>query len=379
MRLVSSSLLSAVAIAAAVLLAVVPVVSAVDVVDTTTDGTRTWRTYESEDSPKYLHNISTFSPAYSYRSTTGRGMYGYNFIWRGNAYNAHRPLMIVLGSSISRCDDISDVSCVINKGLGGSFGGKIQKFGGWSKAILSEAGFGVLNIVSPTCYNTTRLTPVQATCSTTNAMHDLRHYRPDLMTDILDTVSEQFGFDTDKVVGVGVSMGARGIMRLGLSYKLRAITITGGSLEDTSAPSMQSQERVEGNYGEDCWSVLAPNFGLTSAVCTEPVETTMDQADKLFRTPVAIYASSNDALANLTTLVRPTCDGINAASSDADLGNMCTLRIQRSPYGSTSRNAAPPNHNQLCNYNMDPVDLNHGIKGYNGKNVTVSTKGNVTA
>ncbi|KAL9941095.1 hypothetical protein V8E36_000583 [Tilletia maclaganii] len=281
----------------------------------------------------YLFNISTFAPAKSYKSSTGKGMYGWNFIWRGKAYSAYRPLMIVLGSSVSRCDDISDVSCVINKALGGGLPGRILGYGGYSQAMLTDAGFGVLTIISPTCYNTSRLTPIGVSCSNLNAMHALRHYRPELITDILSTVSGRFG----------------------------------------AVPHAW----IEGNYGETCWSLNVPNFNST-VNCTQPVETTMEQASKLATTPVAIYASSNDVLANLSTLVRPSCDGINAASSAAGKGNMCTLRVQTSPYGSTSRVSGAPNHNQLCDYNMDPADINYVIKGYGGKSVTVSKSGNIT-
>ncbi|KAL9941096.1 hypothetical protein V8E36_000584 [Tilletia maclaganii] len=205
--------------------------------------------------------------------------------------------------------------------------------------MLTDAGFGVLTIISPTCYNTSRLTPIGVSCSNLNAMHALRHYRPELITDILSTVS--------------------------------------GRLEDLSAASFKPHAWIEGNYGETCWSLNVPNFNST-VNCTQPVETTMEQASKLATTPVAIYASSNDVLANLTTLVRPTCDGINAASSAAGKGNMCTIRVQSGPYGSTSRVSAPPNHNQLCEYNKDAVDVNYVIKGYGGKSVTVSKNGNIT-
>ncbi|KAE8232793.1 hypothetical protein CF326_g2169 [Tilletia indica] len=341
-------------------LAATPVVSsAASLPAAKTAGTISWRTFAASDSASVLFNVSTFTPKVGFTTKTGMGMYGWNFYWRGSTpVNTSRPLMIFLGSSNTRTSMVSDTTTVLNIGTSESFPQKLRTTGAYTKALLDDAGFGVLSIVSPRCYNTTSLKVAGVNCNSQINTHILRHYRPEIIQDILKQVQSKFGFDPNVVVGTGVSMGARGMLRFGTVYNMRAISVTAGGLEDRTMRSMVSGWN-NGDPSEGCYTLNIPT--VSNKTCLTPVPETMPLANKLSGYPVQIYASPGDKQANYTTQVRPTCDNINVA-----LGN-CQIRLQ-STVSSTSR--VMPSHNQICLWGSAPADLNFLIAGYGGAGVT---------
>ncbi|CAD6888776.1 unnamed protein product [Tilletia laevis] len=331
--------------------------NAADVQQPKTDGVRSWRTYASSDSSSQLWNISTVMPSKTMKTSTGLGMYAYNVIWRGEAWNPSRPLMVSFGSSISRCRDITDLACVLSKGVQDGWPWQIRTNGSYAKAILEDAGMAIVVIVSPVCYNTTRLTPIGASCGTSKNNHALRHYRPDVVIDVLSEVQKSFGFDTNSVVASGGSMGGRGALRLGTAYPLRAISVVGAMLEVSANTAMKSLPWNSGNAGEGCYSLNFANVGGTG--CKTKMPETMLMANKFVSTAVQFYASPGDSTANLTTMVQPTCNAINEA------GGNCKLNVISNLPG-TNR---APIHNELAKWSWAPEDFNFLVAGYGGKPV----------
>ncbi|KAK0519718.1 hypothetical protein OC842_007349 [Tilletia horrida] len=337
-----------------------------------TDGVATWRTFASNDTRTMLFNISTHAPPKGMSTVDGKGMYGWNFYFRGAAFNASRPLLIAFGSSVTRCGDISDVVCVLNLGASEAFAERIALQGGWAKAILdpTQAGMGVLTIVTPRNYNTTTKSPIGTVYGRQAGNHVLRHYRPELVLDILNEVQSSFGFDTNKVVGAGTSMGARGMLRFITSYpSMRAASIVAGGLEGSGSRTMQALPFNSGNTGEGCWNLTIPNS--QDAKCNLRTPATMPLAAQFATVKVQMYGSPGDAVANLSTVVKPTCNAINAAKTTGS----CVLRLITRVSAS---NPAAPNHNQLSAFGADPADLNFLIAGYGGRKITVTTKTNIT-
>ncbi|KAE8241846.1 hypothetical protein A4X03_0g8076 [Tilletia caries] len=333
--------------------------NAADIQKPQTDGVRTWRTYASSDSSSQLWNISTVLPSKSFKSSTGIGMFGYNIIWRGEARNTSRPLMVAFGSSATRCDDITDLACVLSKGLSLGWPWLIRSNGAFAKAILEDAGMAIVIPVSPTCYNTTRTTPVGANCGITNKNHILRHYRPDVVIDVLSRVQQTFGFDTNSVVASGISMGGRGALRLGTAYPLRAISVLGGGLEVNANKYMKSLPWNGGDCGEGCYSLNFVNVGGTS--CKTKVPETMLVANKFASIPVQIYGSPADTIANLTTMIRPACTAINNA------GGKCKLTVVSKVPGTNG----VPGHKELCSRSWTLADFNFLVAGDGGKPVVL--------
>ncbi|KAK0523983.1 hypothetical protein OC834_005702 [Tilletia horrida] len=341
-----------------------------------TDGRISWRTYSVDDTPSLLYNVSTVAAPRNYKNTTGMGMYGYNFFWRGPAYNPSRPLLIHFGSSNTRCSNISDLACVINKGTQEGFIWRLRTQGNYSRAMLNtnQAGMGVLSIVTPLCFNTTLSTPIGAVCTRTTGNHILRHYRPEIVIDLLKQIQALYGFDPNKVVGVGTSMGGRGMLRLGTQFPLRAMSITAGNLEISSSWSMKSSPWNGGNCGEMCWNMSLPS--VTNVTCKQKSALTLPLANKLANTNVQIYGSPGDTTSNLTASIIPSCDAINRAAVAAGRSNTsCTVNVI-SAISDTNR--AAPSHNDVCAWGYDPEDLNWIIAGYGGKPVNVADNGNVT-
>ncbi|KAE8218607.1 hypothetical protein CF319_g7548 [Tilletia indica] len=246
-------------------LAATPVVSsAASLPAAKTAGSISWRTFAASDSPSVLFNVSTSTPKVGFTTKTGIGMYGWN--------------------STSM---VSDTTTVLNIGTSESFPQKLRTTGAYTKALLDDAGFGVLSIVSPRCYNTTSLKVAGVNCNSQINTHILRHYRPEIIQDILKQVQSKFGFDPNVVVGTGVSMGARGMLRFGTVYNMRAISVTAGGLEDRTMRSMVSGWN-NGDPSEGCYTLNIPT--VSNKTCLTPVPETMPLANKLSGYPVQIYA-----------------------------------------------------------------------------------------
>ncbi|CAD6916427.1 unnamed protein product [Tilletia laevis] len=78
-----------------------------------------YRTFQAGDTQGAEFNVSTYTmdTGLASRTRSPSGIYGCNFIWRGEAYDPSGPLMVWFGSSASRCNDVSDPTCVLSKGL----------------------------------------------------------------------------------------------------------------------------------------------------------------------------------------------------------------------------------------------------------------------
>ncbi|KAK0543035.1 hypothetical protein OC846_006548 [Tilletia horrida] len=333
------------------------------------DGTASYRQFRANDTTALPFNISTYVTSKNFTTTDGVGMYGWNLLFTGNAYNPSRPLLVVMGSSVSRSHDVSDPVDVMNYGLGETWSYRIRTRSPYVQAILSDAGIGVLNIVSPWCYNTTTKSPLRNACLDSKSRHWFRHYRPDNVIEILNQVQSTFGFDPEKLVGSGTSMGARGILRTGTAYPhFKAISIVGGNLE--TAPTI----------GEVCFDLNTLTSNPKQA-CKNPVGNDLDLAYRLASTKVQIYASYGDNVANVTTRVVPTCNAINNATAappptsaptttQPTSNATCQIRMEYTP---RAKGQLGPVHELLCGYSFDPVDLNWLISGYGGEPVRFAT------
>ncbi|KAK0552599.1 hypothetical protein OC845_001624 [Tilletia horrida] len=341
-----------------------------------------YRTFSSSDAQAAQFNVSTSTMA-----NGGNGVYGWNFVWRGEAYDPSRPLLLWFGSSSSRCNDVSDTGCILNQGLLEGWPKRIAHHSAYANALLDDANFGVLNIVSPLCYNTTLGTPLDNNCGTSRDFHALKHFRPDLVLGIIRQVQQNFGFDSSKIVGSGASMGGRGIFRVGTALPLRAVSVTGAHLETYTSKYMQALPYVPWDSGEGCWTLGVPN--VNASQCTNRVPETMSAASKFASTPVQIYSSYGDEIANLTQIVKPTCDAINQAAGRqsalkrgkskssrgldaqspvaprAAAAAGCTVKVQTTP----ANTPLGPSHNALMGWGYSAADLNFLISGYGGKPV----------
>ncbi|CAD6884117.1 unnamed protein product [Tilletia laevis] len=320
-----------------------------------------YRTLRTNDAKALPFNLSTST----IKGGSPAGIYGWNFIWRGDAYDRSRPLMLSIGSSETRCNDVSNPACVKENGLDHGWPERIANHSSYARTILDHANFGVLSIVSPLCYNTSRLSPLRNECGTAKDMHALKHIRPDLVLGIMKLVQQQFGFDEGKVVGSGGSMGGRGIFRLGTVRTLRAISVTGAHLETDKDAYMNSLPYVPWDSGEGCWTLSNPNVGGTK--CTDKVPETMPLANKFANTPVQIYSSYGDDIANLNTQVRPTCDAINKFKTPT---SGCTIHVVRS----NSPLSRGPTHAQLMDSGFEEEDLNFLVRGYGGTPVSFAKR-----
>ncbi|CAD6968066.1 unnamed protein product [Tilletia controversa] len=294
-----------------------------------TQGSIKYRTFASNDSEAVPYNVSTFPASRGWNVTTGLGMYGWNFIWRGQARNTARPLIVFFGSSASRCDDVTDPLCILNQGVYEGWPWALRQSSNFSRGVLTDGNFAVLSIVTPYCFNKTSNSVRRNLCSQSYNTHTLKHYRPNIVIDILRQAKVTFGFDESIVVGAGQSMGARGMLRLGTSYPLKAVSVTGGNLE------------------------------------------TMYLANSYANSFVNIYASPGDSVANLTTNVQPSCDAINNAATasgrDSALPPACQLSIQYKP---KPVDLPGPTHLLLMRYGYQLQDINFLTKAIGGKEVT---------
>ncbi|CAD6915016.1 unnamed protein product [Tilletia laevis] len=301
-----------------------------------TQGSIKYRTFASNDSEAVPYNVSTFPASRGWNVTTGLGMYGWNFIWRGQARNTARPLIVFFGSSASRCDDVTDPLCILNQGVYEGWPWALRQSSNFSRGVLTDGNFAVLSIVTPYCFNKTSNSVRRNLCSQSYNTHTLKHYRPNIVIDILRQAKVTFGFDESIVVGAGQSMGARGMLRLGTSYPLKAVSVTGGNLEVKSDFFMRSLP----------WQNYANSF-------------------------VNIYASPGDSVANLTTNVQPSCDAINNAATasgrDSALPPACQLSIQYKP---KPVDLPGPTHLLLMRYGYQLQDINFLTKAIGGKEVT---------
>ncbi|KAK0527470.1 hypothetical protein OC834_004415 [Tilletia horrida] len=333
-----------------------------------TDGAVKYRTFASNDSVATQYNVSSFPGVSNFSISSGIGMYGWNFIWRGQAVDSQRPLVVFFGSSASRCGDVTDPLCVLNQGVYEGWPWAVRQSSNFSQGLLSDAGFAVLSVISPWCINTTTRSVRNLDCSNPAGSHPLKHYRPNIVIDILNKAQAMFGFNTALVMSAGQSQGARGALRLGTAYPLRAVSITGGNLEKSSDFFMQSLPWQNGECGEGCLTLTNPNVNGTS--CTWKTPQTLPLAKAFASSYVNIYASPGDSVANLTTMVEPTCKAINKAALAAGRPSTdpaCVIQVQRTPKAASFDG---PSHLGLMRYGYGLQDVNFLVRAMGGVPVT---------
>ncbi|KAL9937853.1 hypothetical protein V8E36_003398, partial [Tilletia maclaganii] len=285
------------------------------------------------------------------------------------------PLPVLHSSTASRSRETRDHSCYRRKCCcPAASPADCEPCDGYAKALLQDAGLAIVSIVSPTCYNTVKGTSYGASCYNPKNIHMLRHYRPEIAIDILDKVQADFGFDTNKVVTSGASMGGRGAVRFATAYPVRAVSCMGCHLEKASDRIYQSQPWNKGNCGEGCWNLNVANINSTKK-CTQRTPETTKLASKLASTQVQFYASLGDKIANYTTAVKPSCDLINAFARAGKTNGSCVIRLIEHM---SATNKRPPSHQELGKWSTDPWDLNWIIAAYGGAPVKVLMGGNVT-
>ncbi|KAK0529119.1 hypothetical protein OC842_004338 [Tilletia horrida] len=385
------------------IIALSPVAAAPTISNNTVDlpavqhaGAVSFRTFQADDGQGVPFNVSTTTMGGAAPLSRISGIYAWNFVWRGDAYDSSRPLLLWLGSSASRCNDVSDPGCVLSKGMSEGWPKRIAAHSVYTRTLLDDGNLGVLSIVSPLCYNTTTATPLLNACGTAHDLHALKHYRPDLVQGILQQIQVLYGFDKNKVVGSGASMGGRGILRFGTQFPLRAVSVTGANLETSASRYMKALPYVPWDSGEGCWTLGNPNVNGTA--CGNSVPQTLPAATRYANVPVQIHASRGDAIANLTTEVQPTCDAINRAVSaraasrrstfatqpqpklaeDSTQGRKapfskaassnltppgCTIHVQTTP---STNGTLGPTHPSLMRWGYSQTDLNFLVGGYGG-------------
>ncbi|CAD6888800.1 unnamed protein product [Tilletia laevis] len=144
-----------------------------------------YRTFQAGDTQGAEFNVSTYTmdTGLASRTRSPSGIYGCNFIWRGEAYDPSGPLMVWFGSSASRCP--------------------------YTRTLLTDAHLSIPTILSPLCYNTSTSSPLSNSCGSPVKMHVWKHHRPELVLGIMQVVKYRFGFNERRVVGPRMSMGVK--------------------------------------------------------------------------------------------------------------------------------------------------------------------------
>ncbi|KAL9941098.1 hypothetical protein V8E36_000586 [Tilletia maclaganii] len=305
----------------------------------TADGSIIYRTVSTDTTATALkYNISTFYPKLT--GPTGQQM-AYTVKWIGDARIANRPMLMYLGGSDSRSNQIMQETDVLDKTESTGFP-KVVTAANSTLATALLSNYLLVVPASPTCYNTTTNTFVNNNCGTDKAMHFIKHYRPAELKRIYDEVLARYSFDTTRFALVGTGMGGRGGLRFAIEYPTlpAAVSMVSGALESNTSMYINALPYIAWNSGEGCWDVTKPNVG---GVCADAdrVRPTVDQGSKLAGFPIRLWSSRNDDTDTLQEAL-DTCTSVNAAP-----GGNCTV---------IDTNA--PTHHSMAYYGRDVSDVN---------------------
>ncbi|CAD6910508.1 unnamed protein product [Tilletia controversa] len=195
-----------------------------------------YRTFQAGDTQGAEFNVSTYTmdTGLASRTRSPSGIYGCNFIWRGEAYDPSGPLMVWFGSSASRwyvsnphphSSQETTANCRSSKLLpattsptphasspkASSKAGpkRIAAHSPYTRTLLTDAHLSIPTILSPLCYNTSTSSPLSNSCGSPVKMHVWKHHRPELVLGIMQVVKYRFGFNERRVVGPRMSMGVK--------------------------------------------------------------------------------------------------------------------------------------------------------------------------
>ncbi|KAK0531440.1 hypothetical protein OC842_003629 [Tilletia horrida] len=279
----------------------------------------TYRTFTAgSDAGAIKYNVSVFYP-----KLNGQ-MYAYSVRWIGDYHQPGRPMMLYLGGSDSRTNQILEETDVLAKTQSTGFPKVVSFNSTIAQALLKN--YLLVVPASPTCYNTSTNTFNNNNCGISTKMHFLKHYRPWELKRIYDEVLSRFSFDTTRFAVVGTGMGGRGGLRFLLDYPTlpSAVSMVSGALETNTSSYIKALPYIAWNSGEGCWDVSQPNVGGKCAA-KDVVQPTMDHASRLKGFPIRLWSSRNDDVDTLAE-AKQTCDGVNSLGGDA-----CTVIDTKAP------------------------------------------------
>ncbi|KAE8266480.1 hypothetical protein A4X09_0g5867 [Tilletia walkeri] len=300
---------------------------------------RTFSTGSTASSLKY--NVSTFYPPKQASSTSpfSSNSYAYTVKWIGDAFQPGRPMLMYLGGSDARTNQIREETDVLAKTQSTGFPKVLAANSTLGQALLKN--YLVVVPASPTCYNTTTNSYSSNSCGVPNSNHFIKHYRPWELKRIYDEVLNRFSFDTTRFALVGTGMGGRGGLRFLLDYPTlpAAVSMVSGALETSTSLYIKALPYTNWNSGEGCWDVTKPNVGGTCA-SENVVQPTMEKGAMLTGFPIRLWSSRYDDVDTLAEATE-TCKMVNSGSK----GN-CTVIDTKAP-----------NHPAMAYYSRDVSDV----------------------
>ncbi|KAE8198945.1 hypothetical protein CF328_g3390 [Tilletia controversa] len=304
----------------------------------------TYRTFSAGSSASALkYNVSVFYQPQQTAETSTSSLfshtYAYSVKWIGNAHQPDRPMLMYLGGSDARTNDVRQETTVLDKTQSTGFPKVLTTNSTLARALLKN--YLVVVPASPTCYNTTTSSYTENNCGVPKSNHFIKHYRPWELKRIYDEVNSRFAFDTTRFALVGTGMGGRGGLRFLLEYPTlpAAVSMVSGALETSDSAYIKAQPYVTWNSGEGCWDVTQPNVGGKCA-SEHVIQPTMQDGHKLTGFPIRLWFSRYDDVDTLAEAT-DTCKMVNSGS-----GGNCTVIDTQAP-----------NHGAMAYYSRDVSDV----------------------
>ncbi|KAL9940067.1 hypothetical protein V8E36_000772 [Tilletia maclaganii] len=282
------------------------------------------------------YNVSTFYPQLT--GPTGQ-MYAYSVKWIGDVHAPNRPMLMYLGGSDARSNQVLWETDILDKTQSTGFPKVVMSNTTLAAALLKN--YLLVVPASPTCYNTTTNSFTGNSCGSSAGNHFIKHYRPWELKRIYDEVLERFQFDTTRFALVGTGMGGRGGLRFLLDYPTlpAAVSMVSGALETDSSVYIKALPYILWNSGEGCWDVTQANVDGSCAT-SNVVQPTMPLGKKLIGFPIRLWSSRNDDIDTLSE-AQQTCTAVNSG-----YGGNCTVIDTQAP-----------NHPAMAYYSRDVSDV----------------------
>ncbi|CAD6886017.1 unnamed protein product [Tilletia controversa] len=304
----------------------------------------TYRTFSAgSTASSFKYNVSAFYPpqqgAASSSSAFSSNTYAYSVKWVGDAFQPNRPMLMYLGGSDSRTNEVRQETDVLAKTQSTGFPKVLSYNSTVAEALLKN--YLVVVPASPVCYNTTTNSYTTNNCGIPDSNHFIKHYRPWELKRIYDEVYSRFNFDTTRFALVGTGMGGRGGLRFLLEYPTlpAAVSMVSGALETNTSTYIKALPYVTWDSGEGCWDVTKPNVG---GECADEnvVQPTMQDGNKLTGFPIRLWSSRYDDVDTLQEAT-DTCAAVNSGE-----GGNCTVI-----------DTEAPNHGAMAYYSRDVPDV----------------------
>ncbi|KAK0543101.1 hypothetical protein OC846_006532 [Tilletia horrida] len=279
------------------------------------------------------YNVSVFYPQ------VPNQMYAYSVKWIGSAFDSSRPMLMYLGGSDSRTNEVQEETDVLAKTQSTGFPKVVAANSTLAQALLKN--YLLVVPASPTCYNTSTNSFTNNLCGIAQSNHFIKHYRPAELKRIYDAVQSLFGFDTTRFALVGTGMGGRGGLRFLIDYPTlpAAVSMVSGALETDNSTYIKALPYKTWDSGEGCWDVTVPNVG-GNCPADQVVQPTMEQGNVLVGFPIRLWSTRYDTIDTLAE-AQATCDAVNSGS-----GGNCTVI-----------DTLAPDHQSMAYYSRSTSDV----------------------